>query len=321
MIAPSFREQDSPHRLMNPHQSNAEIFPLNKNYARSSSDTSSSSETSSESSSDESGMETDQSNLVSLPSTNTNSISNSYNAHFESVDSDMAMLHSMGSNTVVNENDSTIPPPAPRTISPPTSQLSSTSQTQTDSFKRTLTEVCHRIVYNSTSTLEIATREKEVSEIAEQLVKIMRSENPVHFKNFSEKLKKAFKDRGSNHLSNIDWFQLTFEDLIEKVVDHPTWRSLLNTLNCSYIVMEASMDDLSESEKNELKSRMKDVSEKFIDKRFRRYIENNGNWEGLKKYRDNVVNYNQRNNEPGLFVTALGVAAGVFGALAIFRRS
>jgi len=267
-------------------------------------------------------METEQSNLVSLPSTNPNSnLGSSYNAHATSADIDMAMLHSMGSNTVVNEDDITIPPPAPRTNPPTTSQSSSTSSNQTDSFKRTLTEVCHQIVYNSVSTQTVTGRDKEVSEIAKQLVEIMRSENPVHFKNFSEKLKKAFKDRGSNHLSNIDWFQLTFEDLIEKVVDHPTWRSLLNTLNCSYIVMEASRDDLTESEKIELKSRMKDVSEKFIDRRFRRYIESNGNWEGLKKYRDNVVNYNQRNNEPSFLVTALGVAAGVFGALAVFRRS
>lgn len=305
---------------MNPHQTTAEIFPLNKSYARSSSEGSSSSETSSDSSSDESGMETEQSNLVSLPSTNSNSNSNlgsSYNAHAASADLDMAMLHSMGSNTVVNEDDTTIPPPAPRTNPPTTSQ----SSNQTDSFKRTLTEVCHQIVYNSVSTQAVTGRDKEVSEIAKQLVEIMRSENPVHFKNFSEKLKKAFKDRGSNQLSNIDWFQLTFEDLIEKVVDHPTWRSLLNTLNCSYIVMEASRDDLTESEKNELKSRMKDVSEKFIDRRFRRYIESNGDWEGLKKYRDNVVNYNRSNNEPSFFVTALGVAAGVFGALAVFRRS
>jgi len=311
MIATPFREKDSPHRLMNPHQNTAEIFQLNKNYARSSSESSSGSETSLESSSDESGMETEQSNLVSLPSTNSNSnFGSSYNAHADSVDNDMAMLHSMGSNTVVNDDDTTIPPPAPRANPPPI-----------DAFKRTLTEVCHRTVYNSASAQSVQARDKEVSEVAKELVEMMRSENPVHFKNFSEKLKKAFKDRGSNNLSNIDWFQLTFEDLIEKVVDHPTWRSLLNTLNCSYIVMEASMDDLTESEKSELKSRMKDVSEKFIDRRFRRYIESNGDWEGLKKYRDNVVSYNQSNNEPSLLVTALGVAAGVFGALAVFRRS
>jgi hypothetical protein len=166
MIAPPFREKDSPHRLMNPHQTTADIFSLNKNYARSSSEGSSSSETSSDSSSDESGMETEQSNLVSLPSTNPNSnLGSSYNAHATSADIDMAMLHSMGSNTVVNEDDTTIPPPAPRTNPPTTSQSSSTSSNQTDSFKRTLTEVCHQIVYNSVSTQTVTGRDKEVSEI------------------------------------------------------------------------------------------------------------------------------------------------------------
>ncbi|CAG5090255.1 Oidioi.mRNA.OKI2018_I69.PAR.g12527.t1.cds [Oikopleura dioica] len=343
MIAPQFNEDNSPHRLMNPHQnSNAQRYSQNNQLInRSDSESSSSSSgsetsSSSDSSSDESGIETEssnlESNLVSLPSSNRSYNSNAdvandvFNSHANSIDPDMAMLHSTQSNTVGNDQDPTIPPPnlpvQPATSSSTISSSSSSNRSQSDGFKRTLGEICHRMVFQSPSTHAVTGREKEISDIASQLVEIMRNENPTHFKNFSEKLKRAFKDRGSNNLSNIDWFQLTFEDLIDKVVDNPTWRSLLNTLNCSYIVLQACKDDLSVQQTNELKSRLKNVSEKFIERRFRRYIESNGDWEGLRKYRDHVVNYQQPDpNDPGVIVSALGVIAGVVGALAFFRRS
>ena len=149
----------------------------------------------------------------------------------------------------------------------------------------------------------------------------MRSENPVHFKNFSEKLKKAFKDRGSNQLSNIDWFQLTFENIFENATQHLSWRSLINTFNCIIIIKNACNTDLTESEKNELKSRMKDIIVKFIKRRFRRFIENSGDWEGLKKYESATRYPDQKLVDTYLVTYALAILAGVLGATAIFRRS
>lgn len=174
MIAPHIREENSPHRLMNPNQSNnAQRYPQNHQpFINRSDSESSGSETSSssDSSSDESGMETDSSNLVALPSSNTSNNSNAQvsNSHANSIDPEMAMLHSMDSNTVVNEEDTTIPPPN-LPVQPAASTSSTTSsssnQSQTDGFKRTLGEICHRMVFQSPSTHAVTGREKEISDI------------------------------------------------------------------------------------------------------------------------------------------------------------
>ena len=177
MIAPHIREENSPHRLMNPNQSNnAQRYPQNSQFLnrseRGSSSSSSGSETSSspDSSSDESGMETDSSNLVALSSSNTSNNSNAQvsNSHANSIDPEMAMLHSTHSNTVGNEEDPTIPPPN-LPVQPAASTSSTTSsssnQSQTDGFKRTLGEICHRMVFQSPSTHAVTGREKEISDI------------------------------------------------------------------------------------------------------------------------------------------------------------
>ena len=169
---------------MNPEQR----LLQNNEYVRTdsqSSGSSSGSETSSDSSSDESVMETEQSNLVSLPSSTNNSNSNSnstvshnhltsYNRHGYSEDPDMAMLHEMGSNTTPNEDDLTIPAPAPRTNPP---AQSSTQLRETDEFKRILEGICHRVVFNSQSThaASLTANQKEVSEIGKSGIK---DENP-----------------------------------------------------------------------------------------------------------------------------------------------
>jgi len=120
-------------------------------------------------------------------------------------------------------------------------------------------------------------------------------------------------------LSNIDWFQLIFEKLIENVSEYPSWRSFLNVLNCTCIISDACNNYLTGSEINELKSRMKDVSEKFINRKFRRFIENDGNWEALENYK-NLIAHNQSKVDQHIIATVLCITAGAFVALVLLLR-
>lgn len=187
-----------------------------------------------------------------------------------------------------------------------------------DHFKTTITVILQAVINNDKRHGTPA--DKNISQSACTLIEDMRKENPTHFNNFIQKLKNAFKNRSGDQLSNLEWFQLTFEDLISKVVDHPSWRALLNMLNCCFIVLEASKDHLNQAEKSELKNKMLNVSEKFINRRFRRFVETNDNWKGLVSYHNQVVQYGQQQHDGSFLIMSLSAVATVIGAFAMFRR-
>jgi len=68
----------------------------------------------------------------------------------------------------------------------------------------------------------------------------MRSESPTHFQNFVTRLQRAFNT--SETMEPTTWFSLSFEELIKKVGESPSWRSFANMLNCIYIVKQVAKD-------------------------------------------------------------------------------
>ena len=71
-----------------------------------------------------------------------------------------------------------------------------------------------------------------------RLTEKMRRESPTHFENFVKRLRRAF--RNSETVDPIVWFSLSFEELIKKVGESPSWRSFANMLNCIHIVKEVA---------------------------------------------------------------------------------
>jgi hypothetical protein len=66
----------------------------------------------------------------------------------------------------------------------------------------------------------------------------MRQESPTHFENFVRRLRRAYD---TSHTEDpTTWFSLSFEELIRKVGESPSWRSLANMLNCIYIVKKVA---------------------------------------------------------------------------------
>jgi hypothetical protein len=220
------------------------------------------------------------------------------------------MIHDpiMNSITVTNKNDFTIIDVI----------LKINSKLQEIAFERTAKAVAHFIIYDS----EISESEKssKIPKLVKTLIGRLRSEDQAHFDNYERTIRKSFSARKSSALSKIDWFQLNFENIYESAAECLSWRALINTFNCILIIKNASDSDLTESEKNELKSRMKDVTVKFIKRRFRRFIKSNGDWEGLKKYESATRNQNQRLVDPYLVTHALAIFTGALAAIAIFRR-
>ena len=150
-------------------------------------------------------------------------------------------------------------------------------------FERTARAASHFIIYDFHCGNSV--KVKNIAELINIQVQLIRSENKFHFTKFEAKLKKAFRNRKASKLSNVDWFQLTFEEIIEIFTEYTTWRSFLNTFNSAIIVKNACSNVLTESEKSELKSRMNDVSVKIINRKFRRFIVNKGGFEKFKNAR------------------------------------
>ena len=129
----------------------------------------------------------------------------------------------------------------------------------------TLAEHC---VFNSQYSLISKASISLIPKLVKTLIGRLRSEDQAHFDNYERTIRQSFSARKSSALSKIDWFQLTFENIYESAAECLSWRALINTFNCILIIKNASDSDLTESEKNELKSRMKDVTIKFIKRRW-----------------------------------------------------
>ena len=112
----------------------------------------------------------------------------------------------------------------------------------------------------------------------------MRGECPTHFENFVGRLDRAFE--GSDVMDASVWFSLSFEELIKKVGESPSWRSFANILNCIYIVKSVA------EKKNQfnltLQTSMENVLMRFIKENFQLYIQNVGGWQNLVEYVDNI---------------------------------
>ena len=112
----------------------------------------------------------------------------------------------------------------------------------------------------------------------------MRGECPTHFENFVGRLDRAFE--GSDVIDPSVWFSLSFEELIKKVGESPSWRSFANILNCIYIVK--SVAEKKQQFNLTLQTSMEDVLMRFIKDKFRMYIQNVGGWQNLVEYVDNI---------------------------------
>ena len=119
----------------------------------------------------------------------------------------------------------------------PTSNMTHIYQTTNDEFNKITIVLAHGLIYNE----DIGScQERKYLRIAEKLTVKMREENPTHFEHFVIRLRRAFKS--SRGVNPTVWFARSFEELIAKVGEYPSWRTFSNMLNCIYIIKEVAAE-------------------------------------------------------------------------------
>lgn len=153
-----------------------------------------------------------------------------------------------------------------------------------DEFDKPLFVIAHGYIFGGDIDFTDNEEHKKIYGEALWLTNKMRGECPTHFENFVGRLDRAFE--GSDVIDPSVWFSLSFEELIKKVGESPSWRSFANILNCIYIVK--SVAEKKHQFNLTLQTSMEDVLMRFIKDKFRLYIQNVGGWQNLVEYVDNI---------------------------------
>ena len=192
-----------------------------------------------------------------------------------------------------------------------TSNMTHIYQTTNDEFKKITIVLAHGLIYNE----DIGKcQEGKYLRIAEKLTVKMREENPTHFEHFVIRLRRAFQS--SRAVNPTVWFALSFEELIAKVGEHPSWRTFTNMLNCIYIIKEVAAEYYDEPLKTSIEICLMD----FILDHFRLFITSCGGWEDLIQFWIHIEEIDKEPTESGWLSTIFPAVVGVFGTMALLKR-
>ena len=137
--------------------------------------------------------------------------------------------------------------------------------------------------------------------------------NPLVEDRMHNDLCRAFKN--SRAVEPTVWFAVSFQELIVKVGERPSWRTFLNALNCIYIIREVAAEFYDEP----LKTMMEQSLVDFILNHFRLYITSCGGWEDLIAFWTHVEAIDKEPTGLSWFATVFFVILGVVGAIARSR--
>lgn len=200
-----------------------------------------------------------------------------------------------------------------RQTRPPSPTIQEKYNSTNDPFKKVTMVVAHGCIHNESISQD--PKEQKIFDTVQRLTEKMRNESPTHFENFVKRLKRAFEN--SQTVDPIVWFSLSFEELIKKVGESPSWRSFANMLNCIYIVKMVAKDHYN----HELKTSMEKCLIGFICDHFKLFINGSGGWEKIHDYVRHVESHEQnRIDNNGGWLATLVPAAMVVGAVALGLR-
>lgn len=192
-----------------------------------------------------------------------------------------------------------------------TSNITQMYNTTNDKFKKVTIVLAHGLIYNEDIGQH---HEIKFLRTAEQLTYKMREDSPTHFNNFVIRLRRAFQS--SQTVDPTVWFALSFEELIKKVGESPSWRTFSNMLNCIYIIKEVA----AEYYNTPLKTSMEKCLIDYILDHFRLFITSCGGWEDLIEFWRHIEKMGKEPTGSGWLSTFVPAAVGVVGVMALLRR-
>ena len=187
--------------------------------------------------------------------------------------------------------------------SPNVTQLYNTTN---DKFKKVTIVLVHGLIYNEDIGQP---QECKYLRIAEKLTVKMREDSPTHFKHFVAHLRRAFNN--SHAVEPTVWFAMSFQELIAKVGERPSWRAFMNVLNCIYIIREVAAKYYGEP----LKTMMEQCLVDFILVNFRLYITSCGGWEDLIQFWRHVEEKDKQSTESSWLATVFSVIVDIYNTL------
>ena len=185
-----------------------------------------------------------------------------------------------------------------------TSNITQLYNKTNDEFKKVTIVIVHGLIYNE----DIGkSHESKYLRVAQKLTVKMREDSSTHFKHFVTHLRRAFEN--SRAVEPKVWFAVSFQELIAKVGERPSWRTFLNVLNCISIIREVAAEFYDEP----LKTMMEQSLVDFILNHFRLYITSCGGWNDLIEFWRHAEEIEKESTESSWFATAFFVIVGIVG--------
>ena len=173
------------------------------------------------------------------------------------------------------------------------------------------------IVYNDVSALT-----PETAEIYRKLLdlgQILREENIAIYTQFEDKIRTTAHSDGTRAKARL---LRIFDELISKVATEPSWRAVVNIINCIHLVKRVSYYDPRYKDLGWLRAKMIVRLEQTLLIDYQRFIIEMGGWSDFVDYYE-AVTRNKSNNTTKIQSTwkpilhVIGVSATVLAGLSL----